>query len=169
MTYVKRLSLASDSFAPVTLDFPPVFSDVHGCAADPVAGGEFPRVSGNGWTARAGLHHSLRVHGPPLRSAGRSTRAARVAAVVRGGVRAPGAAMACAPSIYWLIGLRAVSGLSNAGIAVMGLTLVGDLFPQRERGRALGWVFGAIAGGAHSDQHWADYWRRSSAGAACSS
>lgn len=58
-----------------------------------------------------------------------------------------GAAMACAPSVYWLIGLRAVSGLSNAGIAVMGLTLVGDLFPQRERGHALGWVFGAIAGG----------------------
>ncbi len=58
-----------------------------------------------------------------------------------------GAAMACAPSVYWLIGLRALSGLSNAGIAVMGLTLVGDLFPQEERGHALGWIFGAIAGG----------------------
>ena len=56
-------------------------------------------------------------------------------------------AMAAAPDLRWLLALRAVSGVSNVGIAVMGLSLVGDLFPAAERGRAIGWIFGAIAGG----------------------
>jgi predicted MFS family arabinose efflux permease len=55
--------------------------------------------------------------------------------------------MSFAPELGWLLALRIVSGVTNVGIVVMGLTLVGDVFPAAERGRALGWVFGAVAGG----------------------
>lgn len=56
-------------------------------------------------------------------------------------------AMAAAPSFSWLLGLRVVSGIANVGLVVTGLSLIGDLFPPPERGRAVGWFFGAIAGG----------------------
>ncbi len=56
-------------------------------------------------------------------------------------------AMALAPSMGALIALRAVSGGLNVGIAVISLSLAGDLFGEEERGRAIGWIFGAIAGG----------------------
>lgn len=59
-----------------------------------------------------------------------------------------GVTLALAPGFYWLLGLRVVSGITNVGIVVTGLSLVGDLFPVKERGHALGWLFGAIAGGA---------------------
>jgi predicted MFS family arabinose efflux permease len=55
--------------------------------------------------------------------------------------------LASAPTIHALIYIRILSGACNAGIAVMGLTLVGELFPPTDRGRAIGWVFGGIAGG----------------------
>ena len=57
------------------------------------------------------------------------------------------AAMAMAPNLEALLVLRMISGLTNVGIVVTGLSLVADLFPPNERGRAIGWVFGAIAGG----------------------
>jgi predicted MFS family arabinose efflux permease len=56
-------------------------------------------------------------------------------------------AMAAAPTLNWLIALRILSGITNVGIVVTGLSLVGDLFPPTDRGRAIGWIFGAIAGG----------------------
>lgn len=58
-----------------------------------------------------------------------------------------GLAMAASPSFGWLLGLRILSGIVNVGMIVSGMSLIGDLFPPGERGHALGWFFGAIAGG----------------------
>jgi predicted MFS family arabinose efflux permease len=54
---------------------------------------------------------------------------------------------AFASNVQMLIVLRCISGLCNAGIVVMALTLVADLYAGKGRARALGWIFGAIAGG----------------------
>jgi predicted MFS family arabinose efflux permease len=40
-----------------------------------------------------------------------------------------------------------LGGITTGGIIPIGLALLGDLFPYEERGRALGWMFGSIAGG----------------------
>ena len=46
------------------------------------------------------------------------------------------------------IGLwRILTGLGAGGVVPLGLTLVGRLFPYEQRGRPLGWLFGAMAGG----------------------
>ena len=58
-----------------------------------------------------------------------------------------GLAMAASPSLGWLVVFRIVSGVTNVAIMVVGLALAGDLFPPNDRGRAYGWVFGAVAGG----------------------
>lgn len=42
---------------------------------------------------------------------------------------------------------RAVTALGAGGVVPLALTLVGRLFPYERRGRALGWLFGAMAGG----------------------
>ena len=46
-----------------------------------------------------------------------------------------------------LIAARIISGLCAGGIVTIGLTVVGDLYPFEKLGRAMGWMFGAIAGG----------------------
>jgi len=43
--------------------------------------------------------------------------------------------------------LRLVTGLGSSGVVPLALALIGDLFPYKERGRPLGWLFGAMAGG----------------------
>ncbi|TAM11541.1 MAG: MFS transporter [Nevskiaceae bacterium] len=57
------------------------------------------------------------------------------------------AATATATGIQAFIGWRIATGIAAAGIVPIGLTLIGDLFPFNQRGRAVGWLFGAIAGG----------------------
>ena len=42
---------------------------------------------------------------------------------------------------------RVATGLGAAGVVPLALTLVGRLFPYERRGRPLGWLFGAMAGG----------------------
>lgn len=42
---------------------------------------------------------------------------------------------------------RIATGIGAAGIVPISLTLIGDVVPFRLRGRALGWLFGSIAGG----------------------
>lgn len=42
---------------------------------------------------------------------------------------------------------RVATGIGAAGIVPISLTLIGDVVPFRLRGRALGWLFGSIAGG----------------------
>lgn len=46
-----------------------------------------------------------------------------------------------------MITLRLLTGLGASGVVPISLALIGDLFPFQERGRALGWLFGAMAGG----------------------
>ncbi len=42
---------------------------------------------------------------------------------------------------------RVVTGLGAGGVVPLALVLVGKLFPYEQRGRPLGWLFGAMAGG----------------------
>lgn len=46
-----------------------------------------------------------------------------------------------------LISLRLIAGLGASGVVPIALALLGDLFPYAERGRPLGWLFAAMAGG----------------------
>jgi predicted MFS family arabinose efflux permease len=57
------------------------------------------------------------------------------------------AATAAARSMEELLLWRALVGIANGGIIPLGLALLGDLYPFKERGRPVGWMFGAIAGG----------------------
>ncbi len=45
--------------------------------------------------------------------------------------------------IFW----RFLTGLCACGVIPLTLTLIGDLFPSKQRGRPLGWIFGGMAGG----------------------
>ena len=42
---------------------------------------------------------------------------------------------------------RLLAGIASGGIVPIALALLGDLFPYEQRGRAMGWMFGAVAGG----------------------
>ena len=42
---------------------------------------------------------------------------------------------------------RLATGLGASGIVPLALSLIGELFPYQQRGRPLGWLFGAMAGG----------------------
>ena len=54
---------------------------------------------------------------------------------------------ATASGVGQLVAWRVLAGVATGGIIPLALALIGDLFPYRERGRPLGWIFGAIAGG----------------------
>lgn len=54
---------------------------------------------------------------------------------------------AAARSASGLVILRLVTGLGASGVVPIALALIGDLFPFEQRGRPLGWLFGAMAGG----------------------
>jgi predicted MFS family arabinose efflux permease len=54
---------------------------------------------------------------------------------------------ALAPTLSALLALRVFTGIASGGIVPIALALIGDLFPYQQRGRAIGWIFGAIAGG----------------------
>lgn len=43
--------------------------------------------------------------------------------------------------------LRILTGLAGSGIVPICLTLIGDVIPFNKRGKAVGWMFGSIAGG----------------------
>jgi predicted MFS family arabinose efflux permease len=42
---------------------------------------------------------------------------------------------------------RLLGGVASGGIVPIALALLADLFPYEQRGRPLGWMFGAVAGG----------------------
>lgn len=46
-----------------------------------------------------------------------------------------------------LILWRLATGLGASGVVPLALSLIGQLFPYEQRGRPLGWLFGAMAGG----------------------
>ena len=56
-------------------------------------------------------------------------------------------ATASASGVTAFIVWRAATGAGASGIVPIGLTLIGDVVPFQKRGRAIGWLFGAIAGG----------------------
>src|SRR5260370_12300148 len=45
--------------------------------------------------------------------------------------------------IFW----RLLTGFGASGVVPLALALLGELYPYQERGRPLGWLFGAMAGG----------------------
>ena len=45
--------------------------------------------------------------------------------------------------MFW----RLVTGLGASGVVPLALAFIGELFPYEQRGRPLGWLFGAMAGG----------------------
>lgn len=57
------------------------------------------------------------------------------------------AVTAATRSASGMILLRLVTGLGASGVVPIVLALIGDLFPFQQRGRPLGWLFGAMAGG----------------------
>ncbi|KVK87574.1 MFS transporter [Burkholderia ubonensis] len=54
---------------------------------------------------------------------------------------------ATAASIGQIALWRVLTGLGASGVVPLALVLVGKLFPYEQRGRPLGWLFGAMAGG----------------------
>ena len=52
-----------------------------------------------------------------------------------------------AASVGQLLAWRILAGVASGGIVPISLALFGDLFAYHERGRPLGWIFGAVAGG----------------------
>ena len=54
---------------------------------------------------------------------------------------------ATAQSAAQLILWRLVTGLGASGVVPLARALIGTLFPYEQRGRPLGWLFGAMAGG----------------------
>ena len=54
---------------------------------------------------------------------------------------------ATASSIGQIALWRILTGVGASGVVPLALVLVGKLFPYEQRGRPLGWLFGAMAGG----------------------
>src|SRR6266478_61965 len=54
---------------------------------------------------------------------------------------------ATAQSASQMIVWRLLTGLGASGVVPLALVLMGDLFPYEQRGRPLGWLFVAMAGG----------------------
>ena len=52
------------------------------------------------------------------------------------------ASLGCAlsPDVRWLIGMRAVQGLGGVFMAALGAAIIAEIFPPKERGRALGFI-----------------------------
>lgn len=57
------------------------------------------------------------------------------------------ASTASAGSANQLILWRLLTGFGASGVVPLALALIGQLFPYEQRGRPLGWLFGAMAGG----------------------
>ncbi len=57
------------------------------------------------------------------------------------------AATATADTVGGFIAWRIVAGIAAAGVVPICLSLIGDVIPFTHRGRAVGWMFGSIAGG----------------------
>jgi predicted MFS family arabinose efflux permease len=54
---------------------------------------------------------------------------------------------ATAQSIAQLLVWRLLTGIGASAVVPLSLALMGSLFPYEQRGRPLGWLFGAMAGG----------------------
>ena len=57
------------------------------------------------------------------------------------------AATALSAGATTFILMRIATGIAASGVVPISLVLIGDVFPFGQRGRALGWLFGGMAGG----------------------
>jgi predicted MFS family arabinose efflux permease len=57
------------------------------------------------------------------------------------------AATAFSATVGMFILVRVLTGAAASGVVPISLALIGDIFPFVQRGRALGWLFGGMAGG----------------------
>ena len=57
------------------------------------------------------------------------------------------AGVATAHTAVQMMGWRLLGGAITGGTVPIALALLGDIFPYEERGRPMGWIFGAAAGG----------------------
>lgn len=57
------------------------------------------------------------------------------------------AATAAADSVGWFLVARLATAVGASGVVPISLALIADVVPFAQRGRALGWFFGAMAGG----------------------
>src|ERR1700730_2000157 len=57
------------------------------------------------------------------------------------------AGVTTAHTAHQMLAWRLLGGIATGGIVPIALALLGDLFPYAERGRPIGWMFGAMAGG----------------------
>jgi len=57
------------------------------------------------------------------------------------------AGTALATGVAGFVTWRIATGIGASGVVPISLTLIGDVVPFQKRGRALGWLFGSIAGG----------------------
>jgi predicted MFS family arabinose efflux permease len=55
--------------------------------------------------------------------------------------------MASGQNVDQLLLWRVLGGIASGGVIPISLALLGDLYPYHQRGRPMGWLFGAIAGG----------------------
>jgi predicted MFS family arabinose efflux permease len=54
---------------------------------------------------------------------------------------------ATAQTVEQIMIFRMATGIGASGVVPLALALVGRLYPYEQRGKALGWIFGAMAGG----------------------
>jgi len=54
---------------------------------------------------------------------------------------------ATSQSVPQLLWWRLLTGLGASGVVPLVLVVIGALYPYEQRGRPLGWLFGAMAGG----------------------
>ena len=57
------------------------------------------------------------------------------------------AGTATAHTVTAMLIWRILGGAITGGVVPIALALLGDLFPYEERGKPMGWIFGAVAGG----------------------
>ena len=86
---------------------------------------------------------STLVYGPMSDRIGRR----RVLLALAGAMTVATVGTGLAPSLRALLAWRVFAGIACGGIVPIALALLGDLYPYRELGRPIGWIFGAIAGG----------------------
>ena len=81
------------------------------------------------------------VYGPLSDRLGRR----RVVAICLGAVALGAVGAALAPTLGLLLALRVAAGLSAGGVMPVSLAYVADVYPYRQRGRAIGTVFAGLA------------------------
>jgi len=100
-----------------------------------------------GLAGRPGVPHPVRPGDPDLGPALRPGRRRTVIVVSFALFTVLTAGTALASTATGFLAWRVVAAVGASGIVPISLALIGDLIPFNRRGPALGWLFGAMAGG----------------------